>query len=113
MTSNSKQYNNTSIKETKANIFLDRYQSNCEKKNPSRYKKKKKKKSVFTNVTSSQGERLAANIRVVQERTCLPLKWTTAERLSLRKKIPVMICPGVQMYFSNASPRDWECSLDF
>lgn len=43
MTSNSKQYNNTSIKETKANISLDRYQSNCEKKNPSRYKKKKKK----------------------------------------------------------------------
>lgn len=111
MTSNSKQYNNTSIKETKANISLDRYQSNCEKKNLQ--DTRKKKKSVFTNVTSSQGERLAANIRVVQERTCLPLKWTTAERLSLRKKFPVMICPGVQMYFSNGSPRDWECSLDF
>lgn len=112
MTSNSKQYNNTSIKETKANMSLDRYQSNCEKKNL-QDTRKKKRRTYYTNVTSSQGERLVANIRVIQERTCLPLKWTTAERLSLRKKIPVMICPGVQIYFSNASPRNWECSLYF
>lgn len=57
MTSNSKQYNNTSIKETKANISLDRYQSNCEKKkNPSRYKKKKKRRAYLLMSLAPKGK---------------------------------------------------------
>lgn len=47
MTSNSKQYNNTSIKETKANIFLDRYQSNCEKKKTLQDTRRKKKRRAY------------------------------------------------------------------
>lgn len=47
MTSNSKQYNNTSIKETKANISLDRYQSNCEKKKPFKIQEEKKRRAYL------------------------------------------------------------------
>lgn len=49
----------------------------------------RKKRTYYTNITGSLGERLAANIRNVQEGTCLPLKWTSAEEgLSLRKRLP-------------------------